>query len=103
MRFPLVVLIGLVVAAPALSGERRDHERARAALAVGDIRPLATLLIEVERQYHGVVLDAELERKDGRWVYELHLLPSSGRVFELILDARTGAVLRSRGPVEVRR
>jgi hypothetical protein len=31
------------------------------------------------------------------------LLPPSGRVVELRLDAATGALLRSRGPVEERR
>ena len=90
---------------PALSAradDRRDHERARAALAAGEIRPLAELLAEVERRYAGRVIEAELEREDGRWVYEIRILPASGRVFELRLDGATGALLRTRGPVQER-
>lgn len=94
----------LMLAIPdARADDRRDHERARAALAAGEIRPLAELLAEVERRYVGRVIETELEREGGRWVYEFKLLPPSGRVVELRLDAATGALLRSRGPVEERR
>jgi uncharacterized membrane protein YkoI len=98
-----MLLLPLLAAPDALASGRRDHERARAALAAGEIRPLAELLAEVERRYVGRVIETELERDDGRWIYEFRLLPPSGRVVELRLDAATGAVLRSRGPVEERR
>ncbi len=104
MRRALLLLPMLFLGAPdAQADGRRDHERARAALAAGEIRPLADLLAEVERRYAGRVLEAELDREAGRWVYEIKLLPPSGRVFELHLDAATGALLRSRGPVQERR
>lgn len=95
---PLLLLPALA----ARADDRRDHERARAALAAGEIRPPAELLAEVERRYAGLVIEAELEREDGRWVYEIRILPSSGRVFELRRDGATGALLRSRGPVQER-
>jgi uncharacterized membrane protein YkoI len=104
MRRALLLLPLLMLATtPAQADDRRDHERARAAVAAGEIRPLADLLADVERRYAGRVLEAELDRNDGRWVYEIKLLPPSGRVFELHLDAATGALLRSRGPVQERR
>lgn len=104
MRRALLLLPLLMLVPPgARADDRRDHERARAALAAGEVRPLADLLAEVERRYAGRVLEAELDREDGRWVYEIKLLPASGRVFELHLDAATGALLRSRGPVQERR
>lgn len=104
MRRALLLLPALLLAAPAArADDRRDHERARAALAAGEIRPLAALLAEVERRYLGVVIETELERDDGRWIYEFKLLPPSGRVFEIKLDAATGAVIRTRGPVQERR
>lgn len=99
----LLLYMPLACAAPAQAGDHRDHERARAALLAGEIRPLADLLAEVERRYDGRVIATELERDDGRWIYEVKLLPPSGRVFELKLDAATGALLRSRGPVRERR
>jgi uncharacterized membrane protein YkoI len=93
----------LLPALPVRADDRRDHERARAALAAGEIRPLAELLAEVERRYVGRVIETELERDDGRWTYEITILPPSGRVFELKLDAATGSLLRARGPVQERR
>lgn len=89
--------------APAMADGREDQERARAALEAGQIRPLAEILAEVERRYLGRVIDTDLEREDGRWIYEFKLLPPTGRVFELEVDAATGALLRSKGPVQERR
>ncbi|WP_137180755.1 PepSY domain-containing protein [Roseomonas sp. AR75] len=104
MRRALLLLpLILLPAGPGRADDRRDHERARAALAAGEIRPLAELLAEVERRYLGRVIETELEREDGRWIYEITVLPPSGRVFELKLDAATGALLRARGPVQERR
>ncbi|MCC7282497.1 MAG: PepSY domain-containing protein [Acetobacteraceae bacterium] len=103
MRRALLLLPALLlVALPAGADDRRDHERARAALAAGEIRPLAALLAEIERRYVGDVIETELKRDDGRWIYEFKLLPPSGRVFELRLDGASGALIRSRGPVQER-
>jgi len=82
--------------------ERRDHERARAALEAGQIRPLSDLLSEVERRFRGRVIEADLERDDTQWLYELKILPPNGRIFIVELDAATGALVRSRGPVQER-
>ena len=99
----LLLTASLLAGLPAQAGDRRDHERARAALEAGEVRPLAELLAEVESRYAGRVIETELERDGGRWIYEMKILPPSGRMFELKLDAATGAVLHSRGPVQERR
>ena len=91
----------LPVVSPSAS-DRRDHERARAALAAGEIRPLSELLSAVERRYVGRVVETELEREGARWIYEIKLLPPSGRVYELKLDAATGTLVRSHGTVQER-
>jgi uncharacterized membrane protein YkoI len=75
----------------------RDHDRARAALQAGEILSLQQVLARVQPRYPGEVLAVELEREDGRWVYELKLLQTGGRLLRLDVDARTGDVLRSRG------
>ncbi|MBE9607430.1 PepSY domain-containing protein [Acetobacteraceae bacterium H6797] len=98
----LCSLLALPLGATAAEASRRDHERARDALAAGEIRPLSELLAEVESRYEGRVIETELDRDDGQWIYEFKLLPPSGRVFELKLDARTGTLLRSKGPVLLR-
>lgn len=86
----------LVLASSAGADSARDHERARAALQAGEVLPLQKLLERVQRQHPGDVLAVELEREDGRWVYELKLLQRGGQVLRLDVDGRTGDVLRSR-------
>lgn len=104
MRRVLTVLIPLLLPLTAAQADRRhDHDRARAALAAGEIRPLADLLAEVETRWIGQVIATELEREGDVWIYELKLLPPSGRLYELKLDARTGALVGVRGPVQERR
>jgi uncharacterized membrane protein YkoI len=101
LRHALLALL-LLTASPAGAQERRDHERARAALEAGQIRPLSELLAVVERRYRGRVIEADLERDDGQWLYEFKILPQNGRVFTVEIDAATGDFLRSRGPVQER-
>jgi hypothetical protein len=99
---PLLSFAPPAAANPALVQERRDHERARAALEAGQIRPLSDLLAEVERRFRGRVIEADLERDDTQWLYELKILPPNGRIFIVELDAATGALVRARGPVQER-
>lgn len=73
-----------------------DHDRARRAMEAGEILPLHTLLERVARQHPGQVVEVELDRDDGAWVYELKLLRRDGVLLKLDLDARDGTVLRSR-------
>ena len=102
-RFVLFLLVSLPLIGPLGAQERRDHERARIALEAGEIRPLAELLAVVERRYQGRVIEADLERDDGQWLYEFKILPPNGRMFVVEIDASTGALLRSRGQVQERR
>jgi len=102
LKFAVLCLALLPLALPATAQERRDHERARAALEAGQIRPLSDLLAEVERRFRGRVIEADLERDDTQWLYELKILPPNGRIFIVELDAATGALVRSRGPVQER-
>ena len=88
---------------PASAADHGDHDRARAAVEAGQIRPLAELLADVERRYVGRVIETDLDREDGRWIYQFKLMPPTGRVFELELDAATGALVDSDGPVQERR
>lgn len=87
---------GVLVAGPARADGPRDHERARAALQAGEILPLQKVLERVQRKHPGDVLEVELEREDGRWVYELKLLQRGGTLVRLDVDAATAEVLRSR-------
>jgi uncharacterized membrane protein YkoI len=94
------MLIALVLAfgsAASLATSRDgDHDRARAALQSGEVLPLATVLERLQRRDPGEVLGVELEREDGRWVYEIRLLRPGGQLVRLELDARTADLLRER-------
>lgn len=73
-----------------------DHERARAAVQAGEVLPLPELLSRLQLSWPGQVLELELEREDGRWIYEVKLLQPGGQVVKLDVDARTAAVLKQR-------
>jgi Peptidase propeptide and YPEB domain len=96
----MAVVLMAAWSSPAVSvaREREDHERARQAVESGQILPLKAILARVEREAPGEVLEVELEQQDsGVWVYELKVLQRGGVLTKLKLDARTGAVLKSRG------
>jgi len=83
------LVAGLAIAsAPAHAGD--DHERAREAVVRGEVLPLDAVLARVPLRTGERLLDAELEREGGRWVYELELISADGRVREVELDARDG-------------
>ena len=100
-RLTAGLLAGLGVAllprGMALADEPADHERARRALEAGEVMPLRKVLEQVERDYPGEVLEVELEREDGAWVYEIKLIRKGGDVLELELDARDGSLRGLRG------
>jgi len=92
----LALFLALMALPGAQASDLRDHERARAALQAGEVLPLPTLLDKLNRTHPGQVLELELERDDGRWVYEVKLLQADGRLLKLALDAGTGQVIEAR-------
>jgi hypothetical protein len=95
----------------AQAGGKDDHERARLAVQSGQVLPLPQVLERLAKEHPGQVLEVELEPDDGRWVYEIKLLQTGGRLIKLKLDAQTAEVLRVRsrgghgggGPTESKR
>lgn len=71
-----------------------DHEQARQALQAGQILPLSQILARQHKDHPGQVLEVELEREDGRWVYELKVLQADGQLLKLELEAQSGATLK---------
>lgn len=84
-------------ASPLLRADDHDaHERAREALEQGRVLPLRTVLDKIERDYQGQVLKVEFEQDHGRYLYEIRLLQSDGRMVKLKVDAVDGRVLESK-------
>ena len=95
---PAVLALALLAGAmtPAAARGKDDHERARQAVQAGEVLPLSTVLQRLEAEVPGRVMEVELESDDGRWVYEIRLLQTDGRLVKVKVDARSGAVLRRR-------
>ena len=89
----VAVLLGAALLSAASAGDHDDHERARAAVRAGEVLPLPALLDRLQRTHPGQVLELELEREDGRWIYDVKLLQADGRLLKLEVDARTAEVL----------
>ena len=89
-----VLLACSFLVAPAWASDRDDHERALQAVQSGQVLPLTTVLERLGREHPGQVLEVELERDAGQWIYEIKLLSADGQLLKLKLDAGTAAVLR---------
>lgn len=70
-----------------------DQSLARRLSAAGQILPLEKIIARATAIKAGKVLETELEDKKGRYVYEVEVLDSQGEVWEVKLDARTGALI----------
>lgn len=99
MRRPLLRAIAFAFAV-ALAGsaaradeDRHDHDAARRAVERGEIRPLAEILDRLRGKLPGEVIRIEVERKKGRWVYELRLADANGRLFEAYVDGATAEIV----------
>lgn len=88
-----------------------DHDRAREDVAAGRILPLATIIERATARFGGTIVDAEYARGDDehgdrglppRRRYELRLLTTDGRIFQLDYDAMTGDLIGQRGRLRER-
>ena len=59
----------------------------------GDILSLDEILQRVKAEQPGKVVETELERKSGRYVYEIDVIGADGVKREFKYDAKTGALI----------
>lgn len=85
---------GRVLADDGKGRKGRDHDDAYRALQGGKILGLPEVLAIVRRRTSGEVLETEFDYEDGVPVYEFKYVDKTGRVRELEIDARTGAVIK---------
>ncbi len=81
-------LLGLGAAAAFAADIGQDT--ARRLRQEGKIVPLGDIVAEITQRWPGRVIETELERDDGRYVYEIELLGDDGHVYEFEYDAGTG-------------
>jgi uncharacterized membrane protein YkoI len=93
VNFGLTVLLAV---APVAVHAGKSHDDARALSQAGDIRPLEQILELAQRVHPGRTLEAELERKGERYIYEIKIVDPQGTVWEMKYDARTGELLKDK-------
>jgi uncharacterized membrane protein YkoI len=94
MRINLSVLLGCLLMIQQVAADS-DHYEARRLMESGKIQPLETVVESALRQHNGRILEAELEERHDRYVYEIEVLDKAGRVWEMWIDAVSGQVLDS--------
>lgn len=93
-----LLLLLTLLALPMAVMPSDDHSEARRAVQRGELKPLSEILLRIEKEFDGRVLEVALDRqRDNRLVYEIELLTPDGRVLELRYDGRTGERLSVRG------
>ena len=87
--------LALLLAATSAASRDLDQDEALRLRRGGLILPLESLLQQAMARYPGArLLEAELEKEDERYIYEIELLTADGVARELELDARDGRVLK---------
>ena len=66
------------------------------ALEAGEIMTLQKALTKISQEVPGQVIKVELEREQGRWVYEFKLLRQGGEQIKLVVNAVNGEVLQTK-------
>jgi uncharacterized membrane protein YkoI len=91
----LVCALALGLASGVTAGDKksREHDQIRGALQRGEVLPLSKILAIAAARVPGDVIEVELEHEERTLVYEIKVLSEGGRVREIKIDARTGAVL----------
>lgn len=98
-----VVLGCLMVATLAMSlrvaqaDDDDDWRSLHRQVEAGRIKPLSEILDTLARDWHGDVIDVDIEDDDGEIIYEIELLGPQGQVVEFEIDARTGDILEIEG------
>ncbi|WOJ91820.1 PepSY domain-containing protein (plasmid) [Methylocapsa polymorpha] len=86
----IVAAVASIAASRAIAAD--DQDRALSALEARQILPLSEILARA-RLGDDRLLRAELEREAGRYVYELRVIATDGKIRLRHLDARTGEIL----------
>jgi uncharacterized membrane protein YkoI len=88
------LFIALLLSLAAHGG--RDFHEARRLIETGAILPLERIFAKVYSQYHGRILEVELERDIRGYVYEIEMLDDDGIVRELMFDAVSAKCLSTK-------
>ncbi len=91
----LAFTVGTVLAlgTPAWSDKKKDEESDVAALAKDAKVTIDQAIKTATEKVPGTVVEAELEKKHDKTIWEVEVLGADGKVTEVHIDAATGAVI----------
>jgi uncharacterized membrane protein YkoI len=90
----LVILLVVLSISTAYSSAEESVAKIRKLVESGEILPLESIIASAKIMKPGQILDIELERKKGFYVYEIEILDNQDRVWELKFNARTGKLIK---------
>jgi len=79
---------------PASASDRVRQQEVRQLRESGKILPMEDILGRARAAQPGQVVEVELERESGRYVYEVKVIDDADKVHKLELDAGSGELLR---------
>jgi uncharacterized membrane protein YkoI len=88
------VLASLLGAGTALASDRLNHNEIYQLRESGQIMSMEDVLKHARSIQPGQLIEAELEREKGSYIYELKIIDAEGRLHKLELDAQSGDVLK---------
>lgn len=88
------LLMSLIGAGIAYASGKFNHNEVLQLRESGQILSMEAVLQHAGAVQPGELIEAELEREDGRYVYELKIIDAEGRLHKLELDAQSGDVLK---------
>ncbi|EIC19523.1 PepSY domain-containing protein [Thiorhodovibrio frisius] len=87
--------LGLLLAmGSSLASERLDHNAIKQLRETGAILPMEQVMASAQSVQPGELVEAELERDVGTYLYEIKILAADGTVHKLYLDAATAEVVK---------
>ncbi|MGI4839637.1 MAG: PepSY domain-containing protein [Janthinobacterium lividum] len=96
-RLPQVIILSLATLCSLAMARDLDQDEALRLRQKGAILPLEQLMHQaLDRYPNARLLEAELEKHDDEYIYEVELLTIEGVVREIKLDAATGKLLKDK-------
>lgn len=94
---PVLSFLAVACLFACMHSSRADDEMDTAEITrlhqAGEILPLEQILERVRTRQSGAIIEVELERKRGQYVYEVDIVDDQGRKRELMFSAKTGELL----------
>lgn len=90
--FP-VLLAALLAQSPVMADD--DQDKAHRLRQQGTILPLEKIIQAARNIHPGRIVEAELDRERGVYVYEIEIVDNNGRVWEMKFNAKDATLISS--------